>query len=466
MASLTIVVVTASSSLAGPVPSPSIRILADDLTTSRFGEAVAIDGDVAIIGVGGDSVNGKDSGAVYAYHRQPDGSWIQEQKLSPADGDIDDLFGFSVDLLNDLAIIGAYRDNDNGSDSGSAYIFHRGANGVWTEEAKLLPLDGSTLDRFGFSVSIGVGFEGIAACVGAYLDDAAGPDSGSVYIFERDFAGAWTETAKFQGLDTEDSDSFGWSVAIDGETALVGAYLDDDLGNGAGAAYVFRRDLFGGWTQLQKLTATDGFAIDNFGINVDLDGSTAVIGAFLDDDNGPESGSAYVFGFSGGSWTQTAKLIAPDGAPGESFGRFTAVKGTQIVVGAEHQNAGMADAGAAYAYEQVNGQWVLTNKLVSTDMGPSEEYGHDVGIDADTALIGAWREFDVTVTGAAYLYDLSLIACTGDLNADNQINTADLGILISVFGSTDPTADINGDGIVDTADLGLLISVFSAGCTP
>ncbi len=451
---------------AGPIPSPALRILADDLTTQRFGESVTIEGDIAIVGAPGDSENGELAGAVFAYHRQPDGSWLQEAKLTPSDGATDDLFGFSVDILDNLVIIGAYRDNDNGADSGSAYVFRREANGDWVEEDKLVPLDGATLDRFGFSVSIGVGFEGIAACIGAYLDDSAGFDSGSVYIFERDFAGNWSEADKFQGLDTVQSDSFGWSTAIDGENVVVGAYLDDDLGNGAGAVYVFRRDLFGGWTQLQKLTATDGSSADNFGISVAVEGTTMVVGAYLDDQNGSESGSAYVFDFSGGSWTQTQKLTAPDGMVDDFFGRFVDITDGRIVCGAPKHDALDENAGAAYIFTLIDDQWVMTTKLDSTDPDFAGEFGHDVAIDGDTALIGAWREQDVTPSGVAYLYDLSMLDCPGDINFDGVIDTADLGILVAEFGTMNEAADINGDGIVDTADLGVMVSVFGTSCTP
>ena len=443
---------------AGPIPSPSLRLTADDLTTSRFGEALAIDGDIAIIGAPGDSANGALSGAVYAYHRQSDGSWLQEQKLTPADGAIDDLFGFSVDLISQFAIIGAYQDDDNGSESGSAYVFRRDFSGVWVEETKLVPLDGSTQDRFGFSVSIGSGFDGITACIGAFLDDAAGFDSGSVYVFTRDFDGLWSEDTKFQGLDTGIMDSFGWSVDISGESALVGAYLDDDLGDGAGAA--------GDWFQFQKLMASDGFAVDNFGISVAIDGSTLVIGAYLDDDNGSGAGAAYVFRFTGGAWIETAKLLAPDGATNDFFGRRVAIQGQRIVVGATgHDDAG-SDAGAAYTYELIDNQWVMTKKLLSTNPHADDKFGRGVAIEGALALVGASNEITLSQIGAAYLFDLAQFDCPGDLNFDEQIDTADLGILISAFGTATDLADINGDGIVDTADLGVLISAFGAICAP
>jgi len=457
----------AALTLAGPDQQGATRLIASDSAElARFGDAVAIDGDIAIIGASGDTQNGVLAGAVYAFSRGMDGSWVEEQKLLPADGAANDLFGFSVDLLNDLAIVGAYRDNVNGSGSGSAYVFKRAANGVWSQEAKLVPLDGSTQDRFGYSVSIGVGLEGIAACISSYLDDVAGLDSGSAYIFERSINGSWSEAAKFQGLDTEELDSFGWAVDIDGDTALVGAYLNDEIAPGAGAAYFFRRDLFGGWTQLQKVTASDAQAVDNFGVDVAIDGSLAVIGAYLDDDNGNESGSAYVFRFSGGQWLEEAKLLAPDGQPNDEFGRNVSINGQRIVIGAELNSAGGLNSGAAYVYQFLNNQWTFTNKLSAKAPEELAEFGHAVAIDGDDVIVGAWREDEGPVidAGAVYLFDTSLIGCQGDLNFDGAVDTADLGLLLSAFGSVNIIADINNDGVVDTADLGLLLAAFGASC--
>jgi hypothetical protein len=458
----------AFGAIAGPAPTGSSRITASDTAElARFGDSIAIDGDVAIVGATGDNENGTLSGAVYAFHRGKDGVWAEEQKLLATDGSANDLFGFSVDLLNDLAIVGAYRDNENGSGSGSAYVFLRAPNGVWTQETKLIPLDGSTQDRFGFNVSIGVGFEGIAACVSSYLDDAAGFDSGSAYIFERDLNGVWTETDKFQGSDTEDLDSFGWSVDIDSDSAMIGAYLDDDLGDGAGAVYFFRRDLFGDWAQFQKIMASDGQAVDNFGIDVAIDSPLAVVGAYLDDDNGSEAGAAYVFRFNGSAWVEETKLLAPDGQPGDEFGRHVSIKGSRIVVGAELNDELGSESGAAYVYQFTGGQWVLKNKLGSTSPEDFSEFGHSVGIDGDDVIVGAWRENGVAIddAGAAYVYDTSLLGCLGDLNSDGVVDTADLGLVLSAFGSPDVIADINGDGVVDTADLGLLLGAFGSTCS-
>jgi len=453
--------------LADDGQAASVRLTPDDpAALARFGEAIAIDGDSALIGATGDDANGVLAGAVYAFRRGPSGIWTEEQKLIPIDGAANELFGFSVDLLSDLAIVGAFRDDENGPASGSAYVFRREPGGTWIQEAKIVPIDGSTQDRFGFSVSIGVGFEGIIACIGSYLDDTTGLDSGSAYIFERDINGNWTESEKIVGNDTEALDSFGWSVDIDGSTAMIGAYLDDDLGGGSGAAYFFRRDLLGEWSQLQKITASDGTAVDNFGIDVAIDEPLAVVGAYLDDDNGSESGSAYVFRFSQGVWVEDAKLIAPDGQPNDEFGRHVAIQGNRVVIGSSLNDEAGSDTGAAYVFEFDGDDWLFRNKLGALTPENFAEFGHAVAIDGLDVMVGAWRETNSAMdgAGAAYHYDLSQIGCPGDLNSDGEVNTSDLGILIGAFGSANQVADLNGDGVVDTSDLGLLIASFGATC--
>ncbi len=159
---------------------------------------------------------------------------VEAAKLLAGDGAISDIFGWSVSIDGDTALIGARFDDDNGSDSGSAYVFTL-SGGVWAQQAKLLPADGAADDRFGFSVSLSAD----TALIGAPRDDDNGSGSGSAYVFTRS-AGVWTQQAKLLPSDGVASDQFGWSVSIDGDTALVGAPNDDYNGlPEAGSAYVF-----------------------------------------------------------------------------------------------------------------------------------------------------------------------------------------------------------------------------------
>jgi hypothetical protein len=169
----------------------------------------------------------------------------------------------------------------------------------YLQRAKLTAGDGAADDVFGYSVSI----DGDTVVIGAYLDDDKGSDSGSAYVFTRDTAGnptsGWTQVAKLTAGDGAVADRFGYSVSIDGDTVVIGAYWDDDKGDKSGSAYVFTRvtagELTSNWTQVDKLTAGDGAAGDRFGTSVSIGGDTMVVGAYLDDDKEDNSGSAYVF---------------------------------------------------------------------------------------------------------------------------------------------------------------------------
>jgi hypothetical protein len=184
--------------------------------------------------------------------------------------------------------VGAYEDDDAGNNSGSAYVFAR-SGGVWTQQQKLVPLDGAADDGFGVSVAI----SGDTAIVGAFEDDDAGTESGSAYVFVR-IGGLWTEQQKLVASDGLADDRFGISVAMSSDTAIVGADEWEFGGSTEpGSAYVFVRS--GGlWTEQRKLVAADGAAGDCFGTRVAISGDTAIVGAYYDDDAGSSSGSAYV----------------------------------------------------------------------------------------------------------------------------------------------------------------------------
>ncbi len=268
--------------------SPIAKLTASDgAVYDAFGISVAISGDTAIVGAQGDDDNGTDSGSAYIFIKNA-GVWSQAAKLTASDGAVDDFFGYSVAISGDTAIVGAWLDDDNATDSGSAYVFVKPVSG-WadmTQTAKLTASDGGFADYFGYSVAI----SSDTAIVGAWSG------SGSAYIFVNN-AGTWSQIAKLTASDGANGDELGGSVAISGDTAIVGAGSDDDNGYVSGSAYVFVKPVLG-WanmTQTAKLTASDGAAEDHFGSSVAISGDTAIIGAWRDDDNGTDSGSAYVF---------------------------------------------------------------------------------------------------------------------------------------------------------------------------
>jgi hypothetical protein len=327
------------------------KLLASDGAWSdHFGSSVSISGDYAIAGAPGDDDR---SGSAYIFERIGT-QWVQVAKLAPSDGAYADNFGHAVSISGDYAIVGSYYDDDNGTNSGSAYIFEKPAGG-WTdmtETAKLVPSDGAAYDYFGNSVSI----SGDYAIVGSYWDDDNGTNSGSAYIFEKP-AGGWTditETAKLVPSDGDVSDNFGNAVSISGDYAIVGSYWDDDNGTNSGSAYIFEKPA-GGWTDITetaKLVPSDGDVSDNFGNAVSISGDYAIVGAHNDDSSGDNSGSAYIFERPAGGWadmTETAKLVPSDGDVSDNFGRSVGISGDYVIVGADGDDPQLG-SGSAYIY--------------------------------------------------------------------------------------------------------------------
>ncbi len=274
--------------------------------SDQFGWSVAISGETAIIGAPSDDIGANENqGSAYIYVRNGP-SWTQQAKLTASDGAAGDIFGLSVAISGDTAIVGAIGVNNT---QGAAYVYVR--NGTsWTQQAKLTASDGGADDFFGQSVAI----SGETAIVGAPDDDiGANENQGSAYVYVRSGA-SWTQQAKLTASDSAAFDTFGRSVAISGETAIVSAPND-----GIGCQ---RRSRFGlclcahgtSWTQQIKLTASDGGANDSFGSSVAISGETAIVGAQTTTSVQTKvKGSAYVYVRNGTSWTQQAKLTMNEG---------------------------------------------------------------------------------------------------------------------------------------------------------
>ncbi len=273
----------------------------DGAAFDRFGVSVALNDDTALVGAYLDGVDANSrQGSAYVFTRCGS-SWTQQAKLTAGDGAAHDQFGVSVALDGETALVGAYYDDVGAnSNQGSAYVFTRSGSS-WTPQAKLTADDGLESDLFGWSVAV----DGDTALVGAVTDDVGTNSSqGSAYVFTRS-GSSWTQQAKLTAGDGAVDDEFGHSVALDGDTAMVGARFDDVGANfNQGAVNVFARVGLN-WTEQAKLTARDGKRIDIFGKSVALDGDTAVVGAYSDDVGvNSDQGSAYVFIRSGSSWTQ------------------------------------------------------------------------------------------------------------------------------------------------------------------
>jgi len=435
-------------------PGDVIKLLASDGEAGdQFGWSVAIDGDTAIVGAWRDDDREYDVGAAYVY--QWDGLfWNEVAKLTANDGAAGDNFGISVAISGEMAIVGAHQDDDLGSNSGSAYVFER-VNGAWTQTAKLTADDGAEDDLFGWSVAV----DGDTAFVGAHQDDDRGSFSGSAYVFER-IGDEWTQIAKLAALDGAAGDRFGSSVAIDGDTAIVGAYRDDDRGIDSGSAYIYQR--FGGsWFFTQKLLPPDGSADDQFGRAVAINGDTAIVGAQGDDDLGIGAGSAYVFERMGNAWTRSAKLTADDGAADDVFGGSVATSGDLAIVGAHRDDDRGIDSGSAYVFEHIGNEWTQIAKLTAPDGSTFDNFGGSVAISGDTAIFGASRN----AAGSAYVIPAILAyGCCADIDRNDSLDAADFFTFLDMFAAGDSRADFTGDGVIDGGDFFVYLDAFAAGC--
>ncbi|MCB9915512.1 MAG: FG-GAP repeat protein [Planctomycetes bacterium] len=320
----------------------------------------------------------------------------EEAQLVSADAAGGDQLGHWAGISGDTVVLGAPGDDDLGFFSGGAYVFAK-SGGAWAQQAKLLPSDGGISQRFGWSADV----DGDTAVVGAIFGNGLASVSGCAYVFTRSGT-AWTQQAKLQASDGASSDWFSRSLAISGDSIAIGSAQDDDNGLESGSAYVYDR-VGGAWVEAAKLKPSDGAAGDTFGEGLSIAGDLLVVGSPQDDDAGSASGSAYVFRRTGGVWAQEAKLTASDASFGDWFGKQVHTDGVRVIVGAYHgSGGGTLDTGAAYVFAQSGGVWVLEAKLVASDKSAGDEFGWTVNVTGDEALVGAVQR--AGATGAVYRF--------------------------------------------------------------
>src|SRR6266545_1132510 len=324
-----------------------------------------------------------------------DPTFTQHQKLEASDPAAFDGFGFSVAISGETVVVGAlFDDGAAGLQQGSAYVFAR-SGGVWTQQQKLLASDAAAGALFGISVAI----SGETVVVGAPGDDSRGSD----YLCAR-HGGVWSQQQKLLASDARCcGEAFGESVAISGETVVVGS----GGGGVGGSAYVFARSS-GVWSQQQKLRASDAAVADSFGASVAISGETVVVGAVGDDGAaGRDQGSAYVFARSGGVWTQQQKLEASDAAADDLFGLSVAISGETVVVGAPF-DAGAAgnSQGSAYVFARSGGVWSQQQKLEASDAALGDQFGFSVAVSGGTVVVGAHDDSGAAgrLQGSAYVF--------------------------------------------------------------
>ncbi len=385
----------------------SAKFMASDgYPGQTFGRAIAADGDWTLVGVLLDSQIGPASGAAYTYRRRRS-EWFETQKLLASDVQAGDNFGCSVAIDGSTLVVGSQTEDPQGVfAAGSAYVFElRG--GAWRQTAKLnsAPLVSDAF--FGYSVAI----DGDRILVGARTEHAVALNSGAAYVFERNGFG-WVQTARLVANDGANWDFFGQSVALHGDTALVGSSADGPAGDDQGAAYVFE---FNGvaWTQMAKLRASDGGASNAFSSSVALGAGVALVGAATHSHGFTASGSAYVFERQGGAWTQTQELRAH--APGSSlgFGTSVAMSNDLALIGASKDPLQAQSRGAAYVFRRTPSGWFEIGRMQANDAADSDFFGGRVALSDSTAVIGVALRDDLCPqdpacnSGAVYVFDLA-----------------------------------------------------------
>jgi alpha-tubulin suppressor-like RCC1 family protein len=456
----------------GSVWSLQAYLKASQVTAGdEFGTSVAVDGDTVVVGAPreGSSTTGINStpnenasaaGAAYVFVRSS-GTWSQQAYLKASQVTSLDLFGTSVAVSGDTVVVGSpWEDSsttginstpdESANGAGAAYVFVRSGT-TWSQQAYLKASQVTSLDLFGTSVAV----SGDTVVVGAYQEDSSTPgvnstpdegasSAGAAYVFVRS-SGVWGQQAYLKASQVTAGDRFGYSVAVSGDTVVVGAHQEDSSTTGinstpdegasnAGAAYVFvRSDLTWSQQAYVKPTAASISHVgvgDSFGITVAVDGHTVVVGAYLEDssttginstpnEGASDAGAAYVFVRSGGTWSQQAYLKASQVTAGDQFGYSVAVSGDTVVVGARFEDSSTginstpdelaSSAGAAYVFVRNGATWSQQAYLKPSQVTASDNFGSSVAVSGDTVVVGAYAE-DSSTTG---------INSTPDEAADN-----------------------------------------------
>jgi hypothetical protein len=327
----------------------------------------------------------------------------EDARFQAGDAAVGDRFGFDVALDGERALIGViFDDQPSKIDAGSARILERQVSGAWTQVANLLAFDAFAGDQFGYSVAL----DGDRAIVGSPQDDDKGSASGSAYVFERQSGGSWVLASKLVAADGAIGDFFGRAVAIDGDRVMVGSVLDDDGAGNAGSVYVYERSIGGTWSFVQKLVAPSPEADARFGVELALDGDRAAIGATLDDEAALDGGEVYVFEHGFGGWSEVAELVAPDAAPSDEFGEALALVGDRLIVGVRKDDDGAIDAGSARVFERgAGGVWSEVAALRASAPVAGVLLGSSVALEGERAVVGATSEGSLpAAAGRALLF--------------------------------------------------------------
>ena len=331
-----------------------------------------------------------------------------ETKFFGSDIETTDGFGVAVSLSENRLLVSAPSLSTSSGKPGAAYVFELQTDGSWLETAKLVADDSDVSNFFGTSAAL----DGNYAIIGARGTTATDTPA-AAYIFERRKDGTWEQVAKLQSNGDPFGDGYARTVAISGRTAIVGARFDDELYVQGGAAYVYERKGAGEWIQVAKLTASDAEAFGNFGRSVSIDGYRALVGSPGRTVDGVRTGGGFVFERQpGGAWEEITILEAPDVEGGEgNFSQAVSLSGDRALIGAADAEVnGLLTTGLAYMFKtERKGEWQLDQKIVNRDVRENARFGRNVALNGEVALIYAGNQLmsPKKFEPAVYVYRLA-----------------------------------------------------------
>ena len=381
---------------------------------------VDIDGGTLVIGNRFDDTEASNGGAVYVYNRSENGTpdiladdhWDLSQTIIPDDIQPGDLFGYSVVIKGDRMVVSSPHRSDfipAGDGLGVAYIYQY-IDGSWVFEQQIEPANRSNSnDLFGHFDAVALGADRIA--IGSVWDTANGARSGAVHIFELDpsqpFGEQWSHQTKLLPSDGNTEDRFGFALDLDGGELAVSALFATGVSQQTGVVYTFEEVEVGAWQQTSRLFAPDGGFDDRFGSRLDLSGGTLIVGAHWNDAGGANAGAAYVFSKNGGNWELETKLESSNLETGDQFGWKVDIVDSTVAVLAPQGDSAVPDRGVVYLFEKIQGVWTETAQLSDSEASPTESvinFGRQtVGMDGgNIALI---RDNSVFVFSQDQNYD-------------------------------------------------------------
>lgn len=394
---------------------PEQKLVPEDIDPGDFfGRYLDIQKDEIIIGAHQDDENGYASGSIYLYSKQAQKDEFDlRQKILPEDGNVEEFFGYSIQIDQPWAVIGSHHDSDFGGSSGSAFVLKK-ENDEWAIVQKLLPSDPKAGDEFGKAV----GMAGKNIAIGCFLGDDQGTNSGSVYMFHLE-GDDWVEYQEFGPEDPAPYDQFGNFLSLSPEGLVVGVPEKRDKGDKSGCAYLFRETENGIWEQVAKILPDDLQEGDEFGQSVHMNQQQIAIGAYKKDNPAENGGAVYLYNWQDQNCTLMQKIISEDNAEGDHFGNAVFLNDDLLAIGAYFDDDNGSKSGSVYLYKKQDDQYHFLSKIISSDGGFGDAFGSALAMDQQFLVVGAYADSDQGFfSGSAYVYNLDQIINTPEVIKD------------------------------------------------